>query len=207
MKKKLLIFDFDGTIADTLVVALHILNEIGRDFKLPHLDRDQFIELKQKTVPELVQLSGLSWFQIPRFIKKARNKFKAHLAEVYPVLGMPEVLAHLAKKKYRMGILTSNTKEGVQSFLENHQLQYFEFIFAPDSLFGKAKVIRKILSHEALSPQEVIMIGDELRDVEAANKAGIESIAVTWGFNTRQVLEQGEPNHLVVNPSQLLKLF
>ena len=102
--------------------------------------------------------------------------------------------------------MTSNTKEGVQAFLANHQLQYFEFIFAPDSLFGKAKVIRKILSHEALSPQEVIMIGDELRDVEAANKAGVESIAVTWGFNTQQVLERGEPNHLIMNPSQLLEL-
>ncbi len=207
MKKSLLIFDFDGTIADTLVVALTILNELGQDFGLPHVDRDQFIELKQKTVPELVQLSGLSWFQVPRFLKKARNRFKAHLQDVTPIPGMPEMLESLARSGFRMGILTSNSKEGVTAFLKEHNLEYFEFIHAPDSLFGKAKVIRKILSHEALCAEEVVMVGDELRDLEAAQKAGIDSIGVTWGFNTPEVLQKGEPTHMVDEPAALQEIL
>lgn len=207
MKKTLLIFDFDGTIADTLVVALKILNELGHDFDLPYVDRAQFIELKQKTVPELMQLSGLSWFQLPRFIKKARKRFQAHLDEVQPVAGMPQVLQQLKSSGQRMGILTSNTQEGVKAFLEAHNLRHFEFIHAPDSLFGKAKVMRKILSHEALKPEEVIMIGDELRDIEAAQKVGVDSVGVTWGFNTPEVLRKGEPQHLISQPRQLLDMF
>ncbi len=207
MQKSLLIFDFDGTIADTLLVALDILNELGEDFDFPPIDRKLFVELKQKTVPELVQLSGLSWFQLPGLLRKARGRFKAHLAEVYPVPGMPEVLTQLKEEGFRLGILTSNTKEGVQAFLEAHDLALFEFIQAPDSLFGKAKIIRKILSHEALKPSEVIMIGDELRDIEAAQKAGIDSIAVTWGFNTEGVLVQAQPSYVVRQPTELLPLL
>lgn len=207
MKKTLLIFDFDGTIADTLVVALKILNELGQDFDLPPVDREQFIELKQKTIPELMQLSGLSWFQLPRFIKKARKRFRTHLGEVAPVQGMPEVLQRLRESGQRMGILTSNTQEGVSEFLQAHALQYFEFIHAPDSLFGKASVIRKVLAHEALQPDEVVMIGDELRDVEAAQKVGVDSVAVSWGFNTPDVLQRGSPRHLIDRPHQLLDMF
>jgi phosphoglycolate phosphatase len=207
MKKSLLIFDFDGTIADTLMVALQILNELGADYGLPHVDRDQFVELKQKTVTELMQLSGLSWFQLPGFVRKARASFRAHLSEVHPVAGIPETLRDLQAQDFRMGILTSNTKEGVDAFLQQHDLQLFEFIHAPDSLFGKAKVIRKILSHEALRPDDVVMIGDELRDIEAAQKAGIDSVAVTWGFNTETLLQSATPSHVAHQPTDLLHLF
>lgn len=207
MKKSLLIFDFDGTIADTLLVALKILNELGSDYGFPHVDRQQFIQLKQKTVPELMQLSGLSWFQLPGFVRKARSSFRSHLELVRPVGGMPEILRHLHAQEYRLGILTSNTKEGVEAFLAQHDLELFEFVYAPDSLFGKAKVMRKILSHEGLPPQEVVMIGDEVRDIEAAHKAGIDSVAVTWGFNTEERLHEAAPSRLAQQPLDLLHLF
>jgi phosphoglycolate phosphatase len=207
MKKSLLIFDFDGTIADTLLVALKILNELGEEYGFPPVDRQQFVELKQKTVPELMQLSGLSWFQLPGFVRKARASFRSNLELVRPVNGIPEMLQALRERQYRMGILTSNTKEGVKAFLDQHQLHFFEFIYAPDSLFGKAKVIRKILSHEVLKPDEVVMIGDELRDIEAAHKAGIDSVAVTWGFNTEELLHSGTPRHIAQQPTDLLHLL
>ena len=207
MKKALLIFDFDGTIADTLLVAVRILNEVGQEFDLPHVDRDQFLELKHKSVPELMKMAGLPWIKLPFFINQARKKFRVHLKQVKPIMGMPEILSTLKRRGYKMGIVTSNTEEGVNAFLEAYQLKHFDFVYAPNSIFDKSKTIRSILHKYHLLPSEVTMIGDEIRDVEAANKVGIESIAVTWGFNSEQLLLKGCPNHVVKEPKELLNLL
>jgi len=207
MKKSLLIFDFDGTIADTLIVAMDILNEIGKEYDIPQIDKTQFVTLKQKSVPELMEMAGLSWFQLPRFVKKARAQFREHLDRVHPIADMPETLRALQQAGYRMGILTSNTKEGVTHFLGEHNLQFFDFIHAPRSLFGKGKMIRKILSREALHAEDVVMIGDELRDIEAAHKAGIDAIAVGWGFNSPERLQGAMPHYMAKHPFDLLNLL
>ena len=209
MKKSLLIFDFDGTIADTLVVAVKILNELACDFNLPQVSKEQFVDLKNKSVPELIKISGMSWLQLPLFIKRARDRFKKHLNLVNPIVGMPEILLALNQRGYRMGIVTSNTREGVQAFLKKHQmpLRFFEFIQAPDSLFGKGKVLREIVKQNNLNVDEVVMIGDEVRDLEAAQKAGVDSIAVTWGFNSEQLLQSHKPDYLVRDPKDLYELI
>lgn len=207
MRKTLLIFDFDGTIADTLMVAEQVLNETGHEYGLPHVTRQQLMELKHKSIPELLKLSGLSWLQLPSFVNKMRKRFKKHLTKVRPIQGMPEILNTLKQRGYCMEILTSNTQEVVHTFLQDHQLSLFESVHAPPSLFGKAKVLNQILKRRGLLVSQVVMIGDELRDVEAAQKAGIESIAVTWGFNSEQLLRKGDPNHIVTEPAHLLELL
>ena len=207
MRKSLLIFDFDGTIADTLLVAETILNETGREYGLPNISRQQLMELKHKSIPELLKLSGLTWLQLPSFVRKLRSRFKTHMGQVLPIQGMPEILYELKGKGYRMEILTSNTQEAVQSFLQDHELHLFEFVHSPDSIFGKSKALKHILKRTQLSCSQVVMIGDELRDVEAAQKVGVDSIAVTWGFNSEQLLRQAAPNYIATDPSHLLQLL
>lgn len=207
MRKSLLIFDFDGTIADTLMVAEQVLNETGKEYGLPKISRQQLMELKHKSIPELLKLSGLSWLQLPSFVRKLRSRFKSHVTQVHPIQGMPEILSTLKKRGYRMEILTSNAQEVVQCFLQDHGLLVFEFVHAPDNIFGKSKALKNILKRRKLSASQVIMIGDELRDVEAAQKVGIESIAVTWGFNSEQLLRTGGASHIVTQPDHLLQLL
>jgi phosphoglycolate phosphatase len=206
-KKSMLIFDFDGTIADTLPVAVEIVNALGGEFGFRQVQQEEFIELKHKSIRELLELSGLSWLQLPLFVKRARDLFKEHLLEVHPILGMPEILHTLHRRGYRMGILTSNTPEGVQHFLKAHEVHWFEFIHAPDSIFGKSKVIRKIMKTCKLAAGEIVMIGDEVRDIEAAQKAGVSSVGVTWGFNSAQLLKTIRPDHVIEAPEELLHLF
>ncbi|MEL6254191.1 MAG: HAD-IA family hydrolase [Bacteroidota bacterium] len=207
MNKSLLIFDFDGTIADTLSIAMNIFGDLKEEFNLPEVSNEQFLELKSKRVKELLKLSGLSWLQLPRFIHKARTHFKKHIHLVKPIQGMPEIIKTLHQQGYKMGILTSNTEEGVEEFLSTNELNYFEFIQSSDSLFGKARYLNNILKKNQLEPGDVIMIGDEIRDVAAAQKVGIDSIAVCWGFNSIELLESQKPNHLLQAPEQLLDLL
>lgn len=207
MKKSLLIFDFDGTIADTLSIAVHIVNDLAEEFNLPEVSKDQFIELKSKRIKELLKISGISWLQLPKFIKRARTRFKKHLDLVKPIKGMPEAIKVLHNEGYKMGILTSNTQEGVEAFLSKNELNYFDFIQSSDSLFGKARYLNTILKKSKLQAKDVVMIGDEIRDVEAAQQVGIESVAVCWGFNSEELLETQKPNHLLDTPQQLLELL
>jgi phosphoglycolate phosphatase len=207
MKKQLLIFDFDGTIANTWVVAGRILREMSHEFSLPPFEDEQLYDLKGKHIREVVNLAGLNWWQLPRFLTKARSLFKAYIEHVPPIVGMPETLQDLRQQGYKMGILTSNAEESVATFLESHQLTGFEFILSPNSLFGKAPIIKKVLKYRKLAHQEVIMIGDEVRDINAAAKAGVDSMAVSWGFNSVELLQSSEPTHLVHTPEELLWLF
>lgn len=206
-KKRLLIFDFDGTIADTLPVAVHIVNALGDEFGFRQVLAEEFVELKHKSIKELMEMSGLSWYQLPLFVKRARDLFKERLVEVNPILGMPEILVALHKRGYRMGILTSNTEEGVAHFLKMNEVHLFEFIYAPDSIFGKAKVIKKIMKNYELPASALAMIGDEVRDIEAAQKVGIQSVGVTWGFNSAQLLSKNSPDHIIAEPKELLTIF
>lgn len=206
-KKRLLIFDFDGTIADTLPVAVHIVNALGDEFGFRQVLAEEFVELKHKSIKELMEMSGLSWYQLPLFVKRARDLFKERLVEVNPILGMPEILVALHKRGYRMGILTSNTEEGVSHFLKMNEVHLFEFIYAPDSIFGKAKVIKKIMKNYELPASALAMIGDEVRDIEAAQKVGIQSVGVTWGFNSAQLLSKNSPDHIIAEPKELLNIF
>lgn len=207
MEKKLLIFDFDGTIADTLVIAEEVMHELAPEFNLPKVSRQEIIRLKHKSIPELLKISGLSWHQLPLFVRKARLGFKRHIDKVQPIVGMPEILQLLKRQGFRMGILTSNSRDSVRAFLGTHKLDLFEFIYAPRSLYGKSGVIRKILKKGGFAPEEVIMIGDEIRDVDAAHKVGVDAIAVTWGFNSEELLLTKKPRHLVRRPDELLQLF
>lgn len=207
MPKKLIIFDFDGTIADTLSVAVEIFNTVGEEFNLPYLTVDQMVELKQKRVHELMEMAGLSWYQLPLFVKRVREEFKKHLESVEPITGMVEVIQQLHMSGYKMGILTSNTQENVIRFCEKFGVNYFEFIIAPNSIFGKSGALKDILKRNKVKSSDAIMIGDEIRDVKAAHKCNVDMLAVNWGFNATELLETANPRFLAHHPSQIVEML
>jgi phosphoglycolate phosphatase len=116
-------------------------------------------------------------------------------------------LLELKKAGFRLGILTSNSKENVQSFLMNNQLDIFDSIYSGASVFGKSKVIKTAIKKGKFSSHEVVYVGDETRDVDAARSAGVRIISVSWGFNTKEVLQKQNPDFLIDHPSELPALL
>lgn len=206
-RKQLFIFDFDGTIADSVPAALRIIEELGKEYALPEVDPAIIPELKHKSVRELMQMSGLSWMEIPGFMKKARLRFRDMIEDVLPIPGMPELIRHLTKQNTRMGILTSNREDNVRDFLRKYELEVFEFVESSAALFGKSRKLRKIMKTTGLQPEDLVMIGDEVRDINASKKTRITSVAVTWGFNSVELLTKSSPDHLVESSTQLAELL
>lgn len=203
----ILFFDFDGTIADSIEVALEIIGELAPEYNMPTFSRAELLALKNKSIPELLSLSGISVFQIPSIIIKGREKFhqKMEGVKIYPE--MKNVLQTLFESGYEMHILTSNAKKNVAYFLEKYDLPFFTEIHTPNALLGKSKIIRKVLKTKKLSSKNIWMIGDEVRDIEAGKEAGIFSLAVNWGFNSETLLQTANPDVLVGSPEKLLEVL
>ena len=106
-----------------------------------------------------------------------------------------------------LGILTSNSVKAVEAFLREHNLQCFDFVESENNIFKKSKHLIKIIKKHSFNKQEVIYIGDEVRDIIASQEAGIDVIAVTWGYNKKEILKQNHPTFIANNPSEIYKFL
>ncbi len=205
MPSKLIFFDFDGTIADSLEVAVAVLQEIAPILKMATPTRAQVMDWKTKGIAELMRLMGISLFQIPKIVKVARESFHKRAGEVEIMAGMAEILEDFAQKGYEMHIVSTNAEKNIRFILDKYQITAFSAIHTPSALFGKEAVIRKVRKKMGFAPENTYMIGDEVRDIEAAQKAGVQAVAVTWGFNHKSLLVAAKPDFLIENVKDLAK--
>jgi phosphoglycolate phosphatase len=208
MTQKVIIFDFDGTIADTVDALVSIANRLAIEFGYIPITHQELTLLKNLTAREIIHYSGISLFKIPFLVKRVKTELKDKIPELRPINGMQECLIELKKKEYRLGIITSNSQDNVTEFLKNHELQdLFEFIYSGITIFGKTTIINNVLKQKQLKAQTVIYVGDETRDIEASKKANIKVVAVTWGFNSSEALAKQNPDFLIHQPSELLGII
>ncbi len=201
-----IIFDFDGTIADTLDMALVIYNRIAPEYNTIHAGEKERELIRTKKPQELLKTYGISSLKLLTMLLRIRKELKRHISEVKPVSGMEAALREIRNAGYKLGILTSNSLENVREFLEiNNLSSLFDFIHSGKSLLGKEKVIRKLLIHEQLSSDRVVYVGDETRDIEACRAAKIPVIAVSWGLNSRDLLASHSPDQIADKPEELIE--
>ncbi|MEG4998006.1 HAD-IA family hydrolase [Microcoleus sp. B4-D4] len=204
---KVIIFDFDGTLADTIDILLSITNRLSAEFGFKSATKEELAQLSNLNSWEILRYSGISLFKFPMLIRKLRSELRSEISDVQLFPGIKEVLLELKRRDFQLGIITSNSRENVLESLENNSLQdIFTFIYS-GSTFGKHKVINKWLKKEKINPQEVFYVGDEIRDIDAARKTGIKIIAVGWGFNSQEVLALHHPDFLIERPQQLIEIM
>lgn len=122
--------------------------------------------------------------------------------------GMEEVLERLHKAGVSMYIMSSNSPGNIRRLMEARGLShYFEHVYGNVGIFGKAKRLRQIVKRNHLDVTRVVYVGDEGRDIEAAKRVGVKSVAVTWGFNSAELLEKHQPFALISTPVGLGALF
>jgi phosphoglycolate phosphatase len=205
MTQKVIIFDFDGTIADTVEALVSIANRLAIEFDYIQITPNELTLLRNLTSREIIRYSGVSLLKIPFLFKKVKSELKNKIKELEPISGVKEALIELNQQGYTLGVITSNSQENVTEFLRFHNLNYlFEFLYSGVTIFGKTTIINNVLRQKQLKPETVIYVGDETRDIEAAKKANIKVIAVSWGFNSPEALAKQNPDFLIHHPSELL---
>lgn len=204
---KVIIFDFDGTLADTIDILLSITNRLSAEFGFKSATKEELAQLSNLNSWQILQYSGISIFKFPLLIRRLKAELHSEIPHIQLFPGIKEVLLELKKRGFQLGIITSNSRENVLGALEKNGLQdTFTFIYS-GSTFGKHKVINKWLRIENIHTEKVVYVGDEIRDIDAAKKTGIKVIAVGWGFNSPQALAAQNPDFLIEHPQELIKIM
>jgi phosphoglycolate phosphatase len=205
---KTIVFDFDGTIADTLGETRRIFNKIAPDYGIREVAEHELDHLRHLSLKELLDHLEIPKRRVPALITRGTLMMRTNITQLQLIVGMAEVLVELRRHVRSFGILTSNATANVDLFLRTHGLrEQFDFISSTSKLTGKAKHLKAIRKTFSLRPEELLYIGDELRDVKASQKAGIPVAAVTWGFNSRESLAASEPDYLFDQPQDFLRLL
>ena len=208
MSVKVIIFDFDGTLADTLDAVVAITNRLAGEYGYKPTTLDELAQIRRLSSREIIKQSGVSIFKIPFLLKRVRDYLRDDIHKLNPIEGIKEALTQLKKQGNCLGILTSNSEENVEIFLEKHGMKHlFSFIYSEPTLFSKHKILKKFMKINNLTPEEVIYVGDETRDIEASKTIPIKVIAVSWGFNSAEALAKQNPDFLIQKPSELIKVM
>ncbi|MEI6650858.1 MAG: HAD hydrolase-like protein [Candidatus Moraniibacteriota bacterium] len=202
MQKSPIIFDFDGTIADTLPVFLEFARKEGVRF-----DGSDVAKWRDLSLRELIETLGIPRWKLPFIAWKFHRYFRKAAPQVRCKEGVIDVIRSLQQDGHILGIVTSNSRANVRTILSRENaVSCFSFVRSEWSVFGKARSLRRVVRRFGIGPDASWYVGDEVRDVEAARGAELRSAAVTWGFNSEKVLRSVTPDLVITEPRQLLEL-
>jgi phosphoglycolate phosphatase len=198
---KLLIFDFDGVIADTITTVVSIINnKFSKRFNAV-LTADDIRRYGARALFQKYKITGL---HLLLYARQMQNELGKRMEEVPACNGIIEALGKLDGCK--LALVTSNSAENARKFLEAHNIKGFGILIGGAAMFGKEGKFKKAMKMAHASKEDVLCIGDQLSDVEAAKKAGMKIAAVTWGYGSRELLETGNPDFIIENPEEILKI-
>ncbi len=206
MRYKLLIFDFDGTIADTFSMGIAILNRLSSRYLFKHSEKNTESHMREETPAEMIHRLGIPLLLLPLFLRGARKEMYRQMASIYPFQGIRATISQLNDRDIPLGILTTNSKRTVREFLLEHDMDWFDFIATSSIVGSKYRRLKSIGRKWKLDPSRMLYIGDDTRDITDSKKAGIPVAAVSWGYRSKQLLEKFKPDFLVQTPDELLSL-
>ncbi len=198
-----IIFDFDGTIADSFWVLIDVFRDKAEEFSIRDFTDSEVERFRGMTPMEVIKDLDISLIKLPLFLHTFRTEMNERIKHVNPFNEIPQLLNELKAQGFVLGIITSNSTKNVQDFLAQHKIDNFEFIYEDDSVFWKNRTMEKALDELKLNAKDVLYVGDQVIDVVAAKKEDIPVAAVTWGYNNKEILSSSEPTFLVNTPQEL----
>ncbi|MBY0472192.1 HAD hydrolase-like protein [bacterium] len=203
----LFIFDFDGTICDSFLTFIEALNHHCEKYRYRRIEPAAIESLREMSSREVLHHLGIPVRTLPFVVRSVRKFLLTRLGGLKSISGISEAITALRANGNQVGCITSNSEELVTEFLKKKNIT-MDIIVAGSSIFGKARLIRKLMREEgsSLLHDRIYYVGDESRDIESAKRAGVKSVAVAWGFNSYQRLSKEEPDYLCIHPHELLKI-
>ena len=199
---KTIIFDFDGTMVDSAQLVWDCLLSYTSNTQLT------WEELRDLSSENVIKALKIPKIKLPGLILKIRRKFRLRLMSQKVPDGVLEAIRALNQRGFDLHIISSNSEENIRVFLKHHHiLQCFKSINSCFTIFGKARSLSNLLKIIGVASEAAIYIGDETRDIEAAKKAGMKSMAVCWGYNSEKALRLYDPTFLAREPIDIVNLL
>jgi phosphoglycolate phosphatase len=206
MPYKLIIFDFDGTLADTFPSFVRVFDQAADRYGFKRLDRERQGMLRGMDARQIMAHHDIPLWKVPAIARFMRAAMAADIANITPFIGIERMLRALHAQGIMLTIVTSNSQANVCAILGPDLLALFSHVECGASLFGKLPKVRKVLGVAGVPPEHTILIGDEIRDAKAAADVGIDFGAVAWGFNHVDALAAQHPRRIFRHVDDLLDL-
>mgnify|MGYP001158004440 FL=1 len=201
-----ILFDFDGTLVQSEDLLLTFFNELNNDGKYKKITREDMEGLRNLSLKGKCKMLGIPIYRIPALYLKAKEMSRAHMNSVALKDGIKELLHELKNRGFKLNILSSNDEEVIREFVKSKGIDLFDRIYSSNNLFGKHHTIRKYIDNHDLSADDIWYVGDEVRDIVSCKKAKVKVIAVTWGYESEQVLAEEKPDFLARKPYEILDI-
>ncbi len=203
--RKLFLFDFDGVLADSLDLyseaVARCLERIGTPIVK---NKEDYLALFDGNFYESMAARGvdLEAFTLAAMEILPRMDYDA----MRPFDGLIPVLTSL-KKDHLLSVISSNGSQTIKQMIERFGFDpYFAEILGSDFLFSKKGKIDHALAKYGTPPERTFYIGDTVGDIVEARAAGVRTVAVTWGWHSRERLAAAHPDFLVDTPESLLEM-
>lgn len=218
--KKLIIFDFDGTLIDSVPDLAASVNFMLSKLRRKTYSVDEIREWIGNGAQTLVKraLTGKKEFEekevnknlyeqaLPIFLDYYETKVCEH---TYLFKGVKETLEDLRERGYKMAIVTNKPYKFILPILEALGIEeYFDLLLGADSLQTKKPSPEPLLyamNHFDCNEKECVMVGDSKNDIIAANNANMDSIAVSYGYNYGEDISTHNPSIVIENFADLIK--
>lgn len=204
---KHIIFDFDGTLADSTAVFASAWNTLAQKYKFKGIELKEIDTLKKLSISERSKLFDFPMYKLPMILPQFYKLYRQSLNDVHLFDGMKELLIEIDKRGYKILIISSNSKENILEFLKMNGIHCVADVLCSNRIFGKDKVMKKFLKEANVDSSNVVYIGDEQRDIVACKKAGIPIIWVEWGYDAKEVVQNDEPEYSVSTPQEILEII
>jgi phosphoglycolate phosphatase len=202
VRYRLVIFDFDGTLADSFPWFASVLNGVADRYRFRRVEEHEVAHLRTLGARQIMAHIGLPTWKVP-FVAQTLRRMAArdaHAIQLFP--GVASLLPELAAHGATLGIVSSNSEALVRRVLgpAAAHVQHYD---CGASMFGKRRHLRRILARTGVERTATIYIGDELRDQEAARAERLDFGAVAWGYTSAATLAAAAPSALFADVGDL----
>ncbi|MBW7967230.1 HAD-IA family hydrolase [Bradyrhizobium sp. BR 10261] len=195
MPYALAIFDLDGTLVDSFPWFLRTINDVADRFGFRRVRDEDIEELRHASTREILSRLEVPVWKLPAIARYARRVKGEAAAEISLFAGTDAMLRRLAEDGVQLALVTSDSEVNARQKL-GASAALFQHFDCAASLFGKAAKFRRVIRRAGVAPKNVISIGDEVRDIEAARAVGIACGAVSWGYAAPAALQALAPDYM-----------
>jgi len=193
---KSILFDFDGVLADTEKFTRELISGQG-----VHISDETFKSHYDGNVFEkpAIHFEQAGW-------ERFDTEYQEGIEKCRPFYTAKELAA--LKAKYAIYLVSSNKARAINKYLEYYGLDHiFNEVLGNEFHKSKVEKFKHVIQRDGLNPDECVLITDTLGDILEANKAGIKTIAIEYGFHDRERLQKGKPYKILPTPASVIQEF
>lgn len=200
---KSVIFDFDGTLADSGFAVDRLMDYFIRKYRINNIGNRNFRNINTLPLRQRFKELGIPLYKLPLISLEAIRVYSRFVAEIKLIEGIEKLLCKLSEHSIELNILSSNSVRNIKRVLQKNKIDFFSGVYSTSNIIKKDRALLKLIKKRKLSRDNIIYVGDQLNDVISCKRIQVKVAAVCWGSDSEDLLMQGKPDYLCRKPSDL----